>query len=135
MESVELSAKSVEEAVQQALIRLGKSRDEVDVVVLSEGHKGILGFVRGDNARVRVTVRGSAPVTAPRETVAPPHASASRGRAPRPAARAPELSLEEEVVRTPARRVDATTAVPPKPSASALVARDRSAEKMGIVVF
>jgi len=57
MESVDIVAKSVEEAIQQALTKLGKSRDEVEITVLSEGHKGLLGFVRGDNARVRVTVR------------------------------------------------------------------------------
>lgn len=57
MESVEVSAKTIEEATQEALSKLGKTRDEVEVTVLSEGHKGILGFVRGENARVRVTVR------------------------------------------------------------------------------
>lgn len=66
MESVDVVAKSVEEAIQQALIKLGKNRDEVEITVLSEGHKGILGFVRGENARVRVTVR---------ETPPPPQAS------------------------------------------------------------
>lgn len=63
MESVDVSARSVEEAVQQALLKLGKSRDEVEVTVLSEGQKkGLLGFVRGDSARVRVTVRREQPV-------------------------------------------------------------------------
>ena len=57
MESVDVVAKSVEEAIQQALTKLGKSRDEVEITVLSEGHKGLLGFVRGENARVRVKVR------------------------------------------------------------------------------
>lgn len=57
MESVDVSAKSVEEAIQQALAKLGRNRDEVEITVLSEGHKGLLGFVRGDNARVRVTVK------------------------------------------------------------------------------
>jgi len=60
MESVEVSAKTVEEAVQQALTRLGKSRDEVEVTILSEGHRRILGFVRGENARVKVSVLDSA---------------------------------------------------------------------------
>jgi len=56
MESVDVSARTVEEAIQQALSKLGKSRDEVEITVLSEGHKGLLGFVRGESARVRVTV-------------------------------------------------------------------------------
>ncbi len=83
MESVEVSARTVDEAVQQALIRLGKTRDEVEVTVLSEGHKRILGFVRGENARVRVTVLESAPV-ASGGTLAHP-----RPPAPRPVPRAP----------------------------------------------
>ncbi len=57
MESVDVGAKTVEEAIQQALAMLGKTRDEVEVTVLSEGHRGLLGFVRGETARVRVTVR------------------------------------------------------------------------------
>jgi spoIIIJ-associated protein len=70
MESVDVSARTVEEAVQQALSKLGKSRDEVEVTILSEGHKGLLGFVRGESARVRVTVlkdpaSDAAKVTAP----------------------------------------------------------------------
>ena len=71
MESVEVSARSVEEAVQQALIRLGRNRNEVDVVVLSEGHRGILGFVRGESARVRVSVR-KPPSMASRRTAEAP---------------------------------------------------------------
>lgn len=62
MESVDVSGRTVEEAVQQALLKLGKERDEVEVTILSEGHRGILGFVRGvrgETAQVRVTVRQS----------------------------------------------------------------------------
>lgn len=92
MESVEVSAKSVEEAIQQALIRLGRERDEVEVTILNEGHRGILGFVRGDSARVKVTVlkpgqtaapsRGSGPAARP----APARPAAPRPAAPPPAA-------------------------------------------------
>ncbi len=73
MESVDVSARSVEEAVQQALSKLGKGRDEVEVTVLSEGHKGLLGFVRGESARVRVTVlKDTASATAKKEAPAAP---------------------------------------------------------------
>ncbi len=70
MESVDVSARTVEEAVQQALSKLGKSRDEVEVTVLNEGHKGLLGFVRGESARVRVTVLKDA-ASAPAKKEAP----------------------------------------------------------------
>ncbi|HTI13109.1 MAG TPA: RNA-binding cell elongation regulator Jag/EloR [Dictyobacter sp.] len=54
MDSIEASGKSIEEAVAQALSRLGKRSDEVDVVVLQEPGRGAFGIgVR--EARVRVT--------------------------------------------------------------------------------
>ena len=80
MESVEVSAKTVEEAVQQALTRLGRSRDEVEVTVLSEGHRRILGFVRGENARVKVSVLDPG-------ASAPPRPVAPRPATPRPVSR------------------------------------------------
>ncbi len=55
MESIEASGKSVEEAISQALVRLGKRRDEVDVAVLQEPSRGTFGLGSKD-ARVRVTV-------------------------------------------------------------------------------
>ena len=56
MESIEASGKSVEEAVEQALVRLGKRREDVDVSVLQEPARGTFGLGSKD-ARVRVTVR------------------------------------------------------------------------------
>ncbi|MFQ5925419.1 MAG: RNA-binding cell elongation regulator Jag/EloR [Dehalococcoidia bacterium] len=53
MESVEVSAKNVEEAVELALKKLGANRDEVEVVVLEKGRPGFLGF-GAEEARVRV---------------------------------------------------------------------------------
>ncbi|MDQ2886099.1 MAG: Jag N-terminal domain-containing protein [Chloroflexota bacterium] len=56
MESIEASGKSVDEAVQQALVRLGKRREEVEVSVLQEPSRGTFGIGSKD-ARVLVTVR------------------------------------------------------------------------------
>lgn len=56
MESIEASGKSVDEAVQQALVRLGKRRDEVEVTVLQEPSRGIVGLGSRE-AMVRVTAR------------------------------------------------------------------------------
>jgi spoIIIJ-associated protein len=56
VESIEASGKSVDEAVQQALARLGKRREEVDVTVLQEPGRGPFGIGSKD-ARVRVAVR------------------------------------------------------------------------------
>ena len=56
MESIEASGKSVDEAVQQALMRLGKRRDEVEITVLQEPSRGAFG-IGSKEARVRVSVR------------------------------------------------------------------------------
>ncbi len=53
MESLEISAKTVEEAIQRALEKLGVSRDEVEVTVVREGRAGILGL-GAEEAVVRV---------------------------------------------------------------------------------
>lgn len=58
MESIEASGKSVGEAVLQALSRLRRRRDEVEIVVLQEPSRGTFGIGSKD-ARVRVTVRPS----------------------------------------------------------------------------
>ncbi len=55
MESIEASGKSVDEAIQQALARLGKRREDVDVTVLQEPSRGTFGLGSKD-ARVRVAV-------------------------------------------------------------------------------
>ena len=58
VESIEASGKSVDEAILQALSRLGKRRDEVDVTVLQEPSRGAFGIGSKD-ARIRVTARAA----------------------------------------------------------------------------
>src|SRR6266567_4466498 len=58
VESIEVSGKSVDEAVTQALSRLGKNRDEVEITVLQEPSRGTFGLGSKD-ARVRVSLRHS----------------------------------------------------------------------------
>ena len=53
-EPIEASGRTVDDAVQRALRRLGLSRTEVEVEVLSEGRSGVLG-IGNANATVRVT--------------------------------------------------------------------------------
>jgi len=55
VESIEASGKSVDEAILQALSRLGKRRDEVDVTIIQEPSRGAFGIGSKD-ARVRATV-------------------------------------------------------------------------------
>ncbi len=53
MEELEISSKTVEKAIQKALDKLGVSREQVDVTIVSEGRAGILG-VGAEEARIRV---------------------------------------------------------------------------------
>ena len=53
------TAKSVEEAVDEGLRQLGVSRDEVDVEVVQEGSRGLLGIGASD-AQVRLTLKETA---------------------------------------------------------------------------
>lgn len=56
MESVEASGKSIEDAILQALARLGRNRDEVEIQVLQEPNRGLRGMGAHD-ARVRVFLK------------------------------------------------------------------------------
>ena len=53
----ETSGRSVEEAVAAGLHELGAEPGDVDIEVLDEGNKGLLGFIGGKSAKVRVTLR------------------------------------------------------------------------------
>jgi spoIIIJ-associated protein len=53
MESVDVSARTVDEAVEKALAQLGLDRSEVEIEVIKEGRTGILG-IGGEEARVLV---------------------------------------------------------------------------------
>lgn len=58
MESAEASGKSIEDAILQALARLGRNRNEVDITVLQEPSRGTRGMGARE-ARVRVFVKPS----------------------------------------------------------------------------
>ncbi len=58
MESVEASGKSIEDAILQALVRLGRNRDEVEISVLQEPSRGSRGMGARE-ARVRVRLKPS----------------------------------------------------------------------------
>ena len=47
-------AKTVETAVEKGLARLGVTEDDVEVEVLEEGSKGVLGLIGGSQAKVRI---------------------------------------------------------------------------------
>lgn len=59
MDRAEATGKNVNEAIDNALLQLGKSRADVEVQVITEGSRGILGIVGAEDARVLVTVRAT----------------------------------------------------------------------------
>ena len=73
METVERSARTVEEAVDLALMELNVDRTEVEVETINRGKAGFLG-IGGELARVRVTLKSKSskkPSNAPSKTRAP----------------------------------------------------------------
>lgn len=56
MENVEASGRTIEDAILQALARLGRNRDEVEIVVLQEPSRGVRGMGTRE-ARVRVFLK------------------------------------------------------------------------------
>ena len=53
--SVEASGRDIEEAIAHGLAELGKTRDEVEIEVLSEGSRGLFGL-GAEEARVQISV-------------------------------------------------------------------------------
>lgn len=83
MSAVEATGKTVEEALEKALIELGRSKDEVTYEVLEAPSRGFFGLFGGHEARLRVTEKEAqgapvapamemprAPVEAPAATMA-----------------------------------------------------------------
>ena len=54
---VEVKASSVSEAIQQGLIQLGATRDDVKIEILNEGSRGLLGLIGAEDAHVRLRLR------------------------------------------------------------------------------
>jgi spoIIIJ-associated protein len=69
VEGVEESGKTVDEAIEKALQKLGLDETEVEIEILSMGRSGILG-IGADRARVLVRPKGA--VAAPAAGAAPP---------------------------------------------------------------
>lgn len=95
--SVEATGRTVEQAIEAALVRMGRSQEEVDVQILREASRGVLGFGAHD-AIVRVTERvgqpSVAPVAVPSAPVAPaPERKPERQPEPQPQ---PEAEADDE---------------------------------------
>jgi spoIIIJ-associated protein len=106
-ESIEVNAKNVNDAIAQALQRLGKKQEEVDIEILSEGSRGILG-IGAEDARIRVTPKP--PAEKPK-----PAPSPSRPPAPKPAAvveEEPKREKQQAQTRTVPVEIQSVDGVP-----------------------
>ena len=55
--SIEIEDKTTQEAIKQALLQLGVTRDKIIVKILAEGERGLYGMSGGKMAKVRVTLK------------------------------------------------------------------------------
>jgi len=99
-EAIEVTAPGVDEAIKEALEKLGASEDDVIIQVLSTPRSGLLGL-GARQARVRVERR--APEEARSGVMSPPHAPPIRPRPPEPRARAADVSPPAAQRSTPER--------------------------------
>jgi spoIIIJ-associated protein len=124
MQSVETEGHSIDDAIEQALQRLGVSRDKVDIEILANAARGLFGL-GGRRAKVRATVRRPLALDAGESTPAAPAATtpaASRDtraeERPRPAAppARPASSERRDPSPRPAPPPAAHHAPPPRPA-------------------
>ena len=64
-EWIEISAKTVDDAINEGLIRLGTTRDKMDVEVLEKESSGFLGFIGRHDAKIRVRFKEVKPAPVP----------------------------------------------------------------------
>jgi len=56
-QSIEKTAKTVQEAISLALLQLNANESKVDIEVIDEGNKGIFGIIGNKMAKVKVTLK------------------------------------------------------------------------------
>jgi spoIIIJ-associated protein len=92
-ESLEVSAKTVAEAVKKATQLTGRSEDDLQITVLSEGSRGVLG-IGGQDAHILVSVRSAA---APEVVAAPDAVAAPAPPREAPVAASSAVAVHDEV--------------------------------------
>jgi len=100
--SVVASAKTVEDAIASGLMMLGVRRDQVDIEVISEGSRGVLGF-GAENARVRLLVKPP-PQPKPKSQPRPPSRAPEAPPLPEPE---PKIEPEQEPLSEPSSELAA----------------------------
>lgn len=110
MEAMESEGKSVAEAVDSALKKLGLRRDQVEVQILQEPSAGFIGL-GAKPARVRITEKRWGP-----DSPQPPALAPKPARAPEPAHRRPSAPAPRPSVAAAPRLPEAPRAHQPQPA-------------------
>ena len=63
-ESLDVSAKTIDEAIEQGLAQLDLTREQVDIEVIKEGKRGVFG-IGSEEAQIRLTPRSQMPAENP----------------------------------------------------------------------
>ncbi|NMD99493.1 protein jag [Selenomonas bovis] len=134
MSTVIETGKTVEEALEKALVALGRSVDEVDYEVLEQPSRGFFGLFGGHMARLRVTekqedVTSAAPAAA---AVAPAGAQPAASASTAPAAGTPRARAEQ-FLRDIFRCMGLTVAMSARETDEGYV-YDLSGESLGILI-
>ena len=66
---IEISAKTVDDAINEGLIRLGTTSNKMDVEVLEKESSGFLGFIGRHDAKIRVRLKEVKPAPVPEKKV------------------------------------------------------------------
>lgn len=134
MSTVIETGKTVEEALEKALVALGRSVDEVDYEVLEQPSRGFFGLFGGHMARLRVTekqedVTSAAPAAA---AAAPAGAQPAASASTAPAAGTPRARAEQ-FLRDIFRCMGLTVAMSARETDEGYV-YDLSGESLGILI-
>lgn len=97
--SLEVTAPTVEEAIENGLLELELSIDDVDIIYLDEGSKGLFGL-GGRHAKIRIVKKGTE--FQPDEPLTAPEAEISQNAEPLVKEKKPARKKEKEVVAAPA---------------------------------
>ena len=68
-EWIEISAKTVDDAINEGLVKLGTTSDKMDVEVIERESSGFLGFIGRHDAKVRVRIKEVKPASVPEKKV------------------------------------------------------------------
>ena len=60
MKTIEMTGKTVDEALENALNELKLTKDRVDVEIIDEGNKGLFNLIGVKPAKIRVSVKRNA---------------------------------------------------------------------------